>query len=196
VYIAYNRRFFASTLKAQQIIKDDGGVTSFRFEFTEWPSRILSYEHAPGILENWFYHNSTHVVDLAFYLGGEPDDISAIQSGELIWHKPAIFTGGGRTGADIPFSYHADWTSAGRWWVEVMTTKRKLILCPMEQLKEQLINQVQITDIDIDNKADVDFKPGFLKQVEAFYGDAEGLMNLEQQISHWQHYNVMTGRVV
>ena len=34
LYIAYNRRFYASVLKALEIIEEDGGVTSFNFEFT------------------------------------------------------------------------------------------------------------------------------------------------------------------
>ena len=32
VFVAYNRRFYASVLKAQEIIEEDGGVTSFNFE--------------------------------------------------------------------------------------------------------------------------------------------------------------------
>ena len=33
VQIAYNRRWFASTLRAQEIIAQDGGVRSMHFEF-------------------------------------------------------------------------------------------------------------------------------------------------------------------
>ena len=41
VYLAYNRRFYSSVIEAQKIIKQDGGVTSFNFEFTEW-SHVIS----------------------------------------------------------------------------------------------------------------------------------------------------------
>ena len=36
IYLAYNRRFFSSVLEAQKRIQEEGGVTSFHFEFTEW----------------------------------------------------------------------------------------------------------------------------------------------------------------
>ena len=39
---------------------------------------IEKLNKVPGIKENWFLGNSTHVVDLAFYLGGKPKQISTI----------------------------------------------------------------------------------------------------------------------
>ena len=46
VYVAYNRRYYASVLKAQEIIAEDGGVTSFNFEFTEWAHVIEKLQKA------------------------------------------------------------------------------------------------------------------------------------------------------
>ena len=77
VYVAYNRRFYASVLKAKEIIEADGGVKSFNFEFTEWAHEIEPLKKAEGVKENWFLTNSTHVVDLAFHLGGKPKKISS-----------------------------------------------------------------------------------------------------------------------
>ena len=54
VFVAYNRRFYASVLKAREIIKKDGGVTSFNFEFTEWGHVIAPLEKAKGIKEMVF----------------------------------------------------------------------------------------------------------------------------------------------
>ena len=34
--MAYNRRFYASTMKAREIIQSEGGVRNFHFEMTEW----------------------------------------------------------------------------------------------------------------------------------------------------------------
>ena len=50
ILLAYNRRFYSSTLCAEEIIKDDGGVTSFHFEFTEWSHQI---QHLQKLLELW-----------------------------------------------------------------------------------------------------------------------------------------------
>ena len=69
VFVAYNRRFYTSTLKAKEIINEDGGVTSFNFEFTEWSHIIKDLKKLDIVKNKWFLANSTHVVDLAFFFG-------------------------------------------------------------------------------------------------------------------------------
>lgn len=195
IHVGFNRRFFSSVAKARDIIAQDGGITSFHFEFTEWPSRILSYTHPDGALENWLHLNSSHVIDLAFHLGGVPEKIECFSAGTTGWHTPAIFCGAGITVQNAPFSYKADWGSAGRWMVEIMTRKRKLIFAPMEQLKEQLVDTVVIQDVEIDDTLDKDFKPGLYRQVESFLsGDRQNLLTLEGQIANWHLFNRIAGR--
>ena len=126
------RRKTWEPLSPQDIIKLDAGVTSFNFEFTEWANTIEPLVKAEGIKEKWFLGNSTHVVDLAFYLGGKPKKISTFTSGSLVWHpSSSVFAGAGITDKDILFSYSANWESAGRWTVEVLTKDNKLIFEPM-----------------------------------------------------------------
>ncbi len=67
VFVAYNRRFYESVLTAKNIIEQDGGVKSFNFELTEWGHVISQITKAPGVKDNWFLANTTHVVDLAFF---------------------------------------------------------------------------------------------------------------------------------
>lgn len=43
VYVAYNRRFYASTEKALEIIRADGGLRDMHFEFTEWGERVRRF---------------------------------------------------------------------------------------------------------------------------------------------------------
>lgn len=50
----------------KKIIAEDGGITSFNFEFTEWAHVIEKLDYPREVFENWFFVNSTHVVDLAF----------------------------------------------------------------------------------------------------------------------------------
>ena len=134
VLVAYNRRFYASTLKAKEFLKEDGGVTSFNFEFTEWSHEIEKLKKAPGVKENWFLANSTHVVDLAFYLGGKPKEICCYTGGGLEWHPTAsIFAGAGVSETGALFSYQANWESAGRWSLEILTKKHRLIFRPLEK---------------------------------------------------------------
>ena len=87
VFIAYNRRFYASTLKARQLIEADGGVTSFNFEITEWGHVIANHQKDPRVMERWFTANTSHVVDMAFHLGGKPKEIRSFHAGSTPWHS-------------------------------------------------------------------------------------------------------------
>lgn len=177
VYVGYNRRFYASVEAAKRIIAEDGGVTSFNFEFTEWGHVISAIEKEEGVKEQWFLSNSTHVIDLAFYLGGKPTEMSSYSVGGLDWHPVAsIFVGAGRTAGGALFSYQANWESPGRFGVEVLTRKHRLIFRPLEKLQIQKIGSVAIETMEIEDSLDRDFKPGLYKQVEAFVGGRTDLL--------------------
>lgn len=185
VYLAYNRRFFSSVLKAKEIIAEDGGVTSFNFEFTEWGHVIAKYNKPQDELKNWFYANSSHVVDLAFFLGGEPVQMDCHTSGEISWHKPAAFAGSGVSDKGALFSYQANWAAPGRWGVEVLTSQHRLYLRPMESLQIQNLGSVAINPVEIDDHLDKKFKPGFYLETKAFLEKTiENLCAIEQQSIH------------
>lgn len=169
VYIAYNRRFFAGVLKAQELIEKDGGVTSFNFEFTEWSHVIETLEKVEGHKEKWFLGNSTHVVDLAFYLGGKPKEISTFTSGGMSWHPAASnFAGAGISKKGALFSYQANWESAGRWSVEMLTKKHRFIFRPMEKLQVQKRGSIAVEEFEIDNTLDIEYRPGLYLQTNNF----------------------------
>lgn len=199
IYVAYNRRFYASVEKARKIIKEDGGVSSFNFEFTEWSHIIESANKPISELENWFLANSTHVVDLAFFLGGEPKELSSYVCGQMSWYsKASAFAGSGVTNDGAVFSYKANWKSAGRWSIEILTEKHKLLFEPLEQLKIQNRGEIKIEQVQIDDKIDLDFKAGLYKQVEAFIsGDSAKMIDIHKQKKHIEIYQLMekTGRM-
>jgi len=169
IFIAYNRRFYASVRKAKELINEDGGVSSFRFEFTEWIHKILSLGKDPSSLQQLFLGNSTHVVDLAFYLGGVPEEMCSYAKGSLDWcGKPGQYSGAGVTLTGATFSYYADWESAGRWSVEILTKKRKMILCPLEELRCQDRGSLSVEKMEIDDTLDQQFKPGLYLETKAF----------------------------
>jgi len=165
VVIGYNRRFYQATEKAKEIIKEDGGVTSFNFEFTEWSHVIETLEKPKKVFENWFLANSTHVVDLAFFLGGKPKEICSYTSGGLKWHKSSsIFAGAGISESGALFSYQANWAAPGRWSVEVLTKKHRLIFRPMEKLQIQNIGSVATEEAEMDYSMDDKYKPGYINR--------------------------------
>lgn len=190
VFIAYNRRFYSSVLKAQEIIKKDGGCISFTFEFTEWSHLVKDSKKSKEEKNRWFIANSTHVVDLAFYLGGTPKLIKCFTSGGLDWHPSAsIFSGAGVSENNALFSYHANWEAPGRWGVEVLTRKHRLILRPLEELQVQNLRSVDVEKVELDNRLDKSFKPGLYRETESFLtGTYDNLKPLADQVKDMQLY--------
>ncbi len=185
IVIGYNRRFFASVLAAEQIIREDGGVSSFHFEFTEWVRRVMSVPRTPASVENLFLTNSTHVVDLAFFLGGEPASMNCFQGGEktIDWHPTsAIYAGAGVSKTGALFSYQANWLAPGRWAVEILTKSHRLYLKPMETLQIQQLDSVKVEPVQIDDRLDRDYKPGIYLQTKAFLeNEGSRLCSLKEQ---------------
>ena len=195
IYIAYNRRFFSSVRKAQEMICLDGGVTSFNFELTEWGHVIEKLNKTPEVLAKWFLANTTHVADLAFFLGGKPEQVSSYTRGSLSWHPTSsVFAGAGVSDKGALFNYCANWESAGRWSVEILTNKNKYVLRPMEQLQVQPRGAVRVDIIEINDTFDVDFKPGLYMQVDAFLKhDTSNLCSIGEQRILFSIYEKMAG---
>jgi predicted dehydrogenase len=195
VMVAYNRRFFASVKKAREIIAEDGGLLSCHFEFTEWSHRIANLVKGPGVKQNWLTANSSHVADLAFHLAGPPEDWQCWSGGHLDWHPAAArFCGAGRTENGVYFSYFADWEAPGRWGVEFMTKHHRLIFRPMEELHVTPTGSVAVNKIEIDNSADLEFKPGLYEQTRRFLAsDWYNFCTLAQQLRMCRVYEKMAG---
>ena len=195
VLLAYNRRFYASTLRAEEMIAEDGGVISFQFEFTEWSHQIQDSKTAPGVLEQWVLGNSSHVLDLAFYLGGFPREWRGWSIGGMNWHPAASrFCGAGITELGILFSYFADWEAPGRWGVEVMTRRRRLIFRPMEQLQVTSLGSVKVETVELSDQLDKEFKPGLYRQTQSFLaGNGERFCSLDEQVEHAKLYSQIAG---
>ncbi len=189
IYVGYNRRFYVSVKKAQEIIKKDEGILSIYFDFTEASFRIAPLQKAPGVKENWFLQNSTHVVDLAFFLAGNPQKMSSFKSGSLSWHpKGSIFTGSGITEKNILFAYHANWDAPGRWSLEIMTKNSKLIFKPLEKLQVQDLGSFEVKDVHLDDKVDTEFKAGIHSEVESFLGNKKDLCTIDEQVDNLKFY--------
>ncbi len=196
VFVAYNRRFYSSTEKALDIIEEDGGVSSFNFEFTEW-NNILENAKCPQIMkEEALLCNSSHVIDLAFFIGGYPLEMTSYISGSLPFHsRCSKYSGAGRTDKDALFSYQANWDAPGRWGLEVLTSEHRLYFRPMEKLSIQNKGTVRIEEVPIDDKLDLQYKPGLFKQVEAFLSEKHDnrLLTIDEQLKHLDFYEKIDG---
>ncbi|MBF0405896.1 MAG: gfo/Idh/MocA family oxidoreductase [Candidatus Riflebacteria bacterium] len=169
VLLAYNRRFFSSVIKAKEMLQEDGGVLSFQFDFTEWGHEIEKLDKPKKVLENWFLANSTHVSDMAFFMGGRPKELNCYVSGSLKWHqRSSVFSGSGVSDKGALFSYSANWGAPGRWGVEVLSKSYRYFFRPLEKLSIQKKGSVAIEEIQLNDSIDKEFKPGLFLQTKAF----------------------------
>jgi predicted dehydrogenase len=174
IFLALNRRFYPSVGAARRLIEQDGGPLSACFDFTEIEEHVLAEGHPPEVLERWGVVNSVHVIDLFQHLAGAPRQLEARRSGSLPWHPAgATFSGSGETVRGALFAYVAMWAGAGRWSVEVTTAERKLLLRPLEELREQRTGGFDVVRIDVEEEPR-DVKPGLYGQLGAFLERASG----------------------
>lgn len=196
IYVAYNRRFFASVEQAQKMIEADGGVTSFHFEFTEWSHVVGATKRPEGEKEGWVLANSTHVMDLAFFLGGFPTEMKSYAAGGLDWHPSGSkYAGAGISEKGALFSYQANWEAPGRWAVEALTDKHRYYLKPMETLQVQELGSVTVAPIELDDRWEREYKPGLYQLTDAFLHRPQDarLLTLEEHTQHFPVYEQIAG---
>ena len=196
VSVAYNRRFYASVRKVAEIIKEDGGVTSFQFEFTEWLHVLEESGRLAEVLPYLFFSNSTHVVDLAFFLCGKPKEITCYKMATMPKYTySSLFAGVGISEHNAPFTYQANWMAPGRWGVEILTNKHRLILRPLEKLQIQHLKSVKTDFVEIEDSLDNLYKPGLFLETQAFLDKNENFKNLcsfEEQCNMLHIYKEMS----
>ena len=193
IVIGYNRRFFESVNKLIELSNADGGIENVHFEFTEWVHTINKDDYSSEALDKWIISNSSHVIDTVFHLIGSPKEITTktLGANKIDWHMSgSIFVGSGISSREIPFSYNTNWNSAGRWSIEVTTNTKRYYLRPMEKLSVQNKGQINITDIELPNDKDTNFKPGIYDLIHSFLNDDYSkLLSLKEQIEHIKIYN-------
>jgi hypothetical protein len=126
------------------------------------------------------------VIDLAFYLGGTPKELSCYVAGKdkIEWHPASSsFSGSGVSDRNALFSYSAHWQTPGRFVLEVLTTKNRYIFKPLEKLQVQKLGTVAVNFCeDIDYRLDEVYKPGFYLQTKAFLGNnLNSFVSLDEQ---------------
>ncbi len=195
VFVGYNRRFYGAVRKARSLINEDGGVLSAHFEFTEWAHVVTRSIAAQEVKERWLMANSSHVIDTAFHLIGRPIDWKFWNSGSIDWHPAAArFCGAGLSDKNVMFSYISDWQAPGRWGIELLTPKRRLILRPMERLSVIQLGSVELQSVDLVDDTDLRYKPGLYLQTQAFLnGDDDLLCSLDEQVRNASIYSKMAG---
>ena len=165
VKVGYNRLVYPSFLKLKSLIKKDEGITSCTFSFVEWIHKMDFKKYNSNVYQRWGIANSLHVISMVFDLIGLPKELSAHQSGYFDWHKTGSkFIGMGVSTKDIPFSYHSDWNSSGRWEIKVMTKNNVFLLSPLEKLFVCKKGSTIWKEIDLDIPYP-ESKPGIAEEI-------------------------------
>ncbi len=188
VRIAYNRLLYPNFNKIKQLAKNEGGITSCKFDFTEWIHKIPFGVYQENEYTLWGISNSLHVITMALELIGMPKEITSFQFGKLAWHTSgSIFVGAGTSEENIPFSYHANWESSGRWMVEIMTKENSYRLMPLEKIFVCKKGTVEWKPVDF-QVAFQESKFGIAEEVVAMLDDELedeiGMVTLEKAIEY------------
>jgi len=171
VRIAYNRFFYPSFHKLKLLSDNDGGITSCKFDFTEWLHTIGVEKLDNEICKRWGISNSLHVISMALELIGMPKEMNSFQSGKLEWHPTgSIFVGSGISQKKIPFSYHANWGGGGRWGIEVVTKSNIYRLIPLEKLFVSKKDSIEWKEVHL-QPAFSNVKVGIAEEIAAMLND-------------------------
>lgn len=160
VYVAFNRRFFASSMAAKGILADKP-ILTLEVCFTEMKSRMRGSEDE---LRLWGMCNTIHLFDMAFNLAGMPTNVEVARS-ELGGVDSYSVVGSLPNGL---LAMNAHWGGPGNWGITVTTPAEKLFFDPLEKLSVQKLGSFKKEEIPLDSEVNGGFKNGFLAQTVDF----------------------------
>jgi hypothetical protein len=180
IYVGFNRRYYQSVKESIRIFNDGGGVRSCTFSFDEniwnWAHPYNSLKSIEGGIP--IISQSSHLIDLVFYLIGLPRFIEFKSSKPTSVTNDQIMYGFGESVRNIPFVFMSDWSAPGNWKIELNTLNYKLILSPLERLNiskfvhsksEYNQNQwIKTNENYVTDELEIKFKPGLFQQNFAF----------------------------
>ena len=163
--VGLNRRFYSTVAAARDAVARAGALSGLRIQANEDLARARAAGRDEKILARWVYANSVHTIDLLRYIGGSfrtrqisrgsgrsPDALSIVATFELT------------SGAVAEYVSH--WDSPGPWTVTLDGRGIQAVLSPLEE-GWTIDRTRERSKLPID-EADQKFKPGFLRQMEAF----------------------------
>lgn len=162
-YVALNRRFYESNLKAHEIIKKSRGKRLIYIRDQE-----LQNSNSRPYNDNLMYWNSVHLIDyINIYARGR-----LIKINRLKRFKNKKFS---ENITKLIFSskdevlYHCNWNSPGPWSVEIIQKDQRIEMKPLENLVQEKLKQGKRIRVNFTNsKIDIKFKPGLFYQVGEF----------------------------
>lgn len=190
IFVGLNRRMYSNIIELKTILENET-VKTLHFDFSE-PTKLFGINLSdPTNIDyhNAFYYQSVHLIDLAFYLMGNPKFINSQISGEFTKNGGGICSGYGISKLGTHFTFQADWNVPGYWNIFITTTNFRISVKSINEIQVSTFNS-NSSEMTISNHVynlnyfDNKYKPGFYNQVLAFTkGNCENLCNLRQYIT-------------
>jgi predicted dehydrogenase len=177
VYVGLNRRFLSSTRAALADLADDPYPRFIHVQDQQSLETARQLGHAAGVVRNWMYTNSIHLIDYFHVFGrGEVTEITRIAPWQpdnpgVVLAKLAF------AGGDIGL-YEGIWNGPGPWACAVTTPRRRWEMRPLERASYQNAGERTLNPVET-HSWDNEFKPGLRLQAqrvaEAVCGDAQAV---------------------
>jgi predicted dehydrogenase len=163
--VALNRRFYSVMQRAREAILEAGPLVSI---VVEAPERIADYRaagHPDEVINNILFANGIHCIDLFRYFGGEVAEVKS-QSTRWFENQNDSYNALLRFENGAIGHYMSNWTSPGRWSVNLYGRDRKVTLCPLERGTILQTGGEQY-ELPVDS-VDQNYKPGIYAQARYF----------------------------
>ena len=162
--VGFNRRFYSNFILGAKIIKKHGKLLGITIEGHErfWKIKnLISKKNR----DSWIYSNSSHVIDLFRFFGGEI--ISTKSFTRNIHNKnPDQFSSIIKFKNGIIGNFISNWYSPSGWSVVLHGEKVMVEFKPLEEgvwIDQKFVKHKIKNDIK-----DMEYKPGFYMQMNAF----------------------------
>tara|TARA_B100001057_G_C22753940_1_gene912895 strand:- start:64 stop:990 length:927 start_codon:yes stop_codon:yes gene_type:complete len=162
-YVALNRRFYSSNLKAFNLVfknKSKRLISIRDQELQNSKSKLYN--------KNLMYWNSVHLIDyINIYARGKllkVQKLKRFKDNKFSENLTRLFFS-----SKDEVLYHCNWNSPGPWSINIIQKNQSIEMKPLENLvEEKLIRGKRIRVFHDISKIDLKFKPGLFYQVSEF----------------------------
>ena len=196
VFVALNRRFYASTRAAFSDLQHIPGPRFIHVQDQEDQQQALQFGQPQLVVDNWMYANSIHVVDYFRLFGrGRIVKINPVIPwvSEVPWVVAAsVEFDSGDTGL-----YQGIWSGPGPWAVSINTAQKRWEMRPLEQAAFQLAGQRKLEPVT-PHQWDQQFKPGLRLQakmaIKAALGESTELPRIDDALETMRVIHAIFGQ--
>lgn len=192
IFIGLNRRMYSNIIKLKTLFEDEI-INTLHFDFSEptvlFPENLSNMNYTD--YENAFYYQSVHLIDLAFFLMGDPKFIQSETRGKFTRNGQGLCAGYGVSKQDVLFTFQANWNIPGFWNISITTDQSRVSLRSINQVEiikfsqnKEDLKPTSIRYLDLES-VDIKYKSGFYNQILAFTGltqNQKSLCDLKQYL--------------